>query len=131
MLFGMNFSSRTTVLIIYGINILFATASIFYTLKDPIKGQIIYIIIFLLVIWFVFHTSIISDKSKNVPKAIKKSLRLDPEKPLIANLIPSRNKTNKENEKEQIQEKEKIQKTPSRVSKKSQIKKHPSKKNTK
>lgn len=130
-LLGMNFSSRTTVLIIYGINILFATASIFYTLKDPIKGQIIYIIIFLLVIWFVFHTSIISDKSKNVPKAIKKSLRLDPEKPLIANLIPSRNKINKENEKEQIQEKEKIQKTPSRVSKKSQIKKHPSKKNTK
>ena len=89
-LLGMNFSQRTTVLIIYGINLLFAAASIFYTLKDPVKGQIIYIIIFLLVIWFVFHTSIISDKSKEVPKAIKKSLHLNPEKPLISNIIPAK-----------------------------------------
>lgn len=89
-LLGMNFSQRTTVLIIYGINLLFAAASIFYTLKDPIKGQIIYIIIFLLVIWLVFHTSIISDKSKEVPKAIKKSLHLNPEKPLISNIIPNK-----------------------------------------
>ncbi len=87
-LLGMNFSQRTTVLIIYGINLLFAAASIFYTLKDPVKGQIIYIIIFLLVIWFVFHTSIISDKSKAVPKAIKKGLHLDPEKSLISNIVP-------------------------------------------
>ena len=34
-LLGMNFSQRTTVLIIYGINILFALTSIFYVLKDP------------------------------------------------------------------------------------------------
>ncbi len=89
-LLGMNFSQRTTVLIIYGINLLFAAASIFYTLKDPVKGQIIYIIIFLLVIYFVFHTSIISDKSKNVPKAIKKAIHLDPEKPLISNILPQK-----------------------------------------
>ena len=66
-LLGMNFSQRTTVLIIYAINILFAAASIFYTLKDPIIGQILYIIIFIIVIWFVLHTTIIYDKS-NIKK---------------------------------------------------------------
>lgn len=72
-LLGMNFSQTTTVLIIYGINILFATASIFYTLKDPIIGEIIYIIIFILVIWFVLHTSIISDKNpKRAQKIVDK-----------------------------------------------------------
>ena len=72
-LLGMNFSQTTTVLIIYGINILFAIASILYTLKDPIIGEIIYIIIFILVIWFVLHTSIISDKNpKRTQKLIDK-----------------------------------------------------------
>ena len=66
-LLGMNFSQRNTVLIIYGINMLFAAASIFYTLKDPIIGQILYIVIFIIVIWFVLHTTIIYDKS-NLPK---------------------------------------------------------------
>ena len=70
-LLGMNFSQTVTVLIIYGINILFAAASIFYTLKDPIIGEIIYIIIFILVIWFVVHTSIISDKNPNRTKKIR------------------------------------------------------------
>ena len=37
-LLGMNFSQRTTVLIIYGINLLFAAASILYTIKDPVLG---------------------------------------------------------------------------------------------
>lgn len=68
-LLGMNFSQTATVLIIYAINILFATASIFYTIKDQIIGEIIYIIIFILVIWFVLHTSIISDKN---PKRTQK-----------------------------------------------------------
>ena len=72
-LLGMNFSQRTTVLIIYGINILFAAASIFYTLKDPIIGQILYIIIFIIVIWFVLHTTIIYDKS-NIDKTKWKKL---------------------------------------------------------
>ena len=71
-LLGMNFSQKTTVLIIYGINLLFAAASIFYTIKDPVKGRIIYILIFILVVWFVFHTSIISDKSETLRKNIKK-----------------------------------------------------------
>ena len=68
-LLGMNFSPLTTVLIIYAINLLFASASILFTLIDPIMGEIVYIIIFILVLWFVFHTSIISDKN---PKFLKK-----------------------------------------------------------
>ncbi len=74
-LLGMNFSQTTTVLIIYAINILFATASIFYTLKDQIVGEIIYIIIFIIVIWFVFHTSIISDKNPKRAKRIRDKFR--------------------------------------------------------
>ena len=74
-LLGMNFSQRTTVLIIYAINMLFAAASIFYTLKDPIVGQILYIIIFIIVIWFVFHTTIIYDKSNLDKKGFKKLLK--------------------------------------------------------
>lgn len=58
----MNFSQRGTVLAIYSINILFSLASIFYVLQDPIKGMIIYFILLLLVIWFILHTSIISEK---------------------------------------------------------------------
>lgn len=62
-LLGMNFSQTVTVLIIYGINILFASATICFTLIDPKLGQIIYTIIFLIVLWFIFHTTIILDKS--------------------------------------------------------------------
>lgn len=65
-LLGMNFSHRTTVLIIYAINILFASASMFYTMVDQKIGQVIYVIIFILVIWFVLHTSIITDKTKEL-----------------------------------------------------------------
>ena len=68
----MNFSQTNTVLIIYAINILFAMASIFYTLKDPIIGQIIYIVLFIIVVWFVFHTTIISDKNPQFAKRLKK-----------------------------------------------------------
>ena len=94
-LLGMNFSQRTTVLIIYGINILFAAASIFYTIKDPVKGRIIYIIIFILVVWFVFHTSIISDKSEKLRKNIKKKLHLNPDKPIVTCLFTKKNKKSK------------------------------------
>ena len=65
-LLGMNFSQRTTVLIIYGFNILFAFASIFYSLKDPFMGKILYIIIFIIVVWFVLRTTVISKKNKEV-----------------------------------------------------------------
>lgn len=65
-LLGMNFSHRDTVLIIYAINILFASASMFYTIIDQKLGQIIYVVLFILVIWFVLHTSIITDKTKKI-----------------------------------------------------------------
>ncbi len=74
-LLGMNFSQRTTVLIIYGINLLFASASILYTLKDPIAGQIVFIIIFIIVLWFVFHTTIISEKNPKITKKLMKKLK--------------------------------------------------------
>ena len=46
--------------------------NIFYTLKDPIIGQIIYIVLFIIVVWFVFHTTIISDKNPQFAKRLKK-----------------------------------------------------------
>ncbi len=64
----MNFSQRGTVLVIYAIDILFSLASIFYALKDPIKGMIIYFLLLILVIWFVLHTSILSEKVSNKVK---------------------------------------------------------------
>ena len=70
-LLGMNFSQRTTVLIIYCINLLFAAASILYQLKDPVIGKAIYIILVFIVFWFVFHTTIISDKSPKLTKKVK------------------------------------------------------------
>ena len=75
-LLGMNFSQRTTVLIIYGINILFALASIFYILKDPVIGRIIYIILFIIVAWFVFRTTIISEKNKKLTDRIRSKLKI-------------------------------------------------------
>ncbi len=74
-LLGMNFSQRTTVLIIYVINGLFALASIFYTLKDRYWGIIIYIILFILVVWFVLHTTIISEKSYNKVQELEKNVK--------------------------------------------------------
>lgn len=98
-LLGMNFSQRTTVLIIYGMNILFAAASIFYTLKDPLYGQIIYIIIFIIFLWFVLHTTIISDKNPKRTKKIIDKLSI------------------KENKKKEEKLKEKIKKTEEKAKK--------------
>ena len=72
------FSQRTAVLIIYGINILFALTSIFYVLKDPTAAKTVYIILMIIVIWFVCFTSIITDKKpklKNLKKKLKKEAR--------------------------------------------------------
>ena len=65
----MNFSHRTTVLIIYFINILFALTSVFYVLGDKEAGGIVLVILTILLIWFVLYTNIITDKK---PKIIKK-----------------------------------------------------------
>ena len=73
-LLNMNFSHRTTVLIIYVINILFATASILYTLNDKSDvfiGRIIYAILLVAGIWFVCKTNIITDKKIIIKKSNK------------------------------------------------------------
>ena len=79
-LLGMNFSQVVTVLIIYGINILFAVATLIFMLYDQKIGQIMFIIIFILVAWFVLHTSIISDKSPQRMKKIESKLKIKKKK---------------------------------------------------
>lgn len=74
-LLGMNFSHRTTVLIIYFINILFALTSIFYVLRDPGYAAIIYIILTVILVWFVCYTNIITEKKTPKLKDIKKIIR--------------------------------------------------------
>lgn len=75
-LLGMNFSQTATVLIIYAVDLLFAAASILYTVYATRMWQLIYIIIAILVIWFVFHTSIISDKNPKLEKKILNKLKI-------------------------------------------------------
>jgi len=64
-LLGMKFSHRNTVLIIYGVNILFAVASIFYLLGEEINLYVrigIYVLLLILVFWFVNKTNIVTEK---------------------------------------------------------------------
>ncbi len=65
-----NFSQRSTVLIIYAIDMLFALASIVYVLKDNRLGYIIYGILLVIVILFVWNTNVIFDR-----KELKKKFR--------------------------------------------------------
>ena len=58
-----NLSQRTTVLIIYFVNILFAICSIIYVLKDKVLGYISYGIIFTIVLLFVLNTNVVFEKS--------------------------------------------------------------------
>jgi UDP-GlcNAc:undecaprenyl-phosphate GlcNAc-1-phosphate transferase len=74
-LLKMNFSQRKTVLVVYAINILFSIAAIIYTIKNAKLGTIIYIILFVLVVWFVLHTSIISDKIETKTKDLENKLK--------------------------------------------------------
>lgn len=70
-LLGMKFSHRDTVLIIYGINILFAIASIFYTLGEQVSVYIrvgIYLVLLCLVFWFINKTDIITEKHLSFKK---------------------------------------------------------------
>ena len=58
-LLNMQFSYRTTVLIIYGIQGVFAIASIVYVLKDATLGYIIYSILVVIVLWLVLKTDVV------------------------------------------------------------------------
>ncbi len=70
-LLNKKFSQRTTVLIIYGVSLLFSLASIFYVLKDRKAGTILYIILVLLITWVVLTTDILTDKAKIHIKPLK------------------------------------------------------------
>lgn len=61
-LLNLRFSHRTTVILIYIMDILFASASIVYILKGAFIGQIIYGILLIIIIWFVTCTNIITTK---------------------------------------------------------------------
>lgn len=69
----MNFSQRSTVLIIYVINIAFSMAAILFSVGDARKAIIIYIVLLILAIWFILHTSILSEKIEKKTKIKKNS----------------------------------------------------------
>ena len=75
-LLKMNFSQRKTVLIVYLIDLLFSIASIIYNVQGRKLGIIIYVVLFVIVIWFILHTSIISPEiEKKTKKFESKILR--------------------------------------------------------
>lgn len=63
-LLKLNFSQKTTVLIIYFVDILFAIASIIYVLKDRTSGIIIYTLLLIIVLVFICKTNILWEKKK-------------------------------------------------------------------
>ena len=67
----MNFSQRTTVLIIYSVDFLFSLVSILYAIKDQKLAIGLYIFLLLLVFWFVLHTSIVSERLKDKVEKIE------------------------------------------------------------
>lgn len=64
-LLKLNFSIRKSVLIIYLVDILFAIASIIYAIGDKGQGIVIYSILFIIVVFLILKTDIISDKKPN------------------------------------------------------------------
>ena len=59
-----NFSQRRTVLTIYFIDLLFATASILYVLGNFEAGLVLYVILFVIVLILVLKTDIIFERNK-------------------------------------------------------------------
>lgn len=74
-LLNRNFSQKSTVLIIYIIDLLFAFASIVYVLKDNKLGYIIYGILLFIVLIFVAKTNVVID-SKILKKKIEKGKKI-------------------------------------------------------
>lgn len=60
---NMNYSHRTTVIIIYLMDLLFALASIIFVLKNRNLGIFIYVVIFVIVVWIITNTSILMNKN--------------------------------------------------------------------
>lgn len=67
-----NFSQRTTVLIIYVVDLLFAAASIVYFLKDRILGYFIYGILLIIVLLFVIKTNVVFDDNNPIKNIFHK-----------------------------------------------------------
>lgn len=63
-LLNLNLSHRNVVLLIYALDILFASAMLVYILYDRTVGVIIYSILFIMVLVFVLKTNIIIDHNK-------------------------------------------------------------------
>ena len=63
-LLKLGLSHRNTVLAIYGMNLLFAAASVMYLIGDKKIGIYLYLTILFLIIWILLRTSIITDKNK-------------------------------------------------------------------
>ncbi len=61
-LLNRNFSQKTTVLIIYIMDMLFAFASIVYVLKDRTLGYFIYGLLLIIIVAFVLKTNVIADR---------------------------------------------------------------------
>lgn len=70
-LLNRNFSQRSTVLIIYVVDLLFAFASIVYVLKDVTLGYIIYGLLLIIVITFVVKTNVVVDHDEMKKKLLK------------------------------------------------------------
>ncbi len=71
-LLNRNLSQRTVVLIIYGINLLFAVASVIYILKTPMFGYIVYGILLIIISIFVLKTNVVFNNGKE-NKSTKKT----------------------------------------------------------
>ena len=70
-LLKMKFGVRETVLIIYGINILFAAVSIFFVLGDKKIAMGLYVVLMLLLLFLVLKTDILFNHHKGDKKEIK------------------------------------------------------------
>lgn len=67
-LLKMKFSPRTSVLIIYLINILFAAVTVFYALGDNYLAIILYVLLMILLLFIVLKTDILFDHKKRNTK---------------------------------------------------------------
>ena len=63
-LLNMNFSHKTTVIIIWVIDLLFAVATLVYILVDNLLGYLLYGILLVLVFIFILKTNVVFDKEK-------------------------------------------------------------------
>ncbi|MBE6148375.1 MAG: undecaprenyl/decaprenyl-phosphate alpha-N-acetylglucosaminyl 1-phosphate transferase [Firmicutes bacterium] len=63
-LLKMKFSPRVSILIIYGVNILFSAVSIFYVLGDNQIAMVIYIILMILLLYIVINTDILFEHKR-------------------------------------------------------------------